>query len=221
MKIEEILSHVDHTLLKQTSTGAQIKALMEEGLAYQTASVCIPPSFVKFASNYLNGRLPVCTVIGFPNGYSTTACKVFEAKEAVSNGADEIDMVINLGYVKEKAYDSILREINSIKEAVGSKILKVIIEACFLTQDEKIKLCEIVRSSYADFIKTSTGFGSCGATPADISLFSSHIGSRVKIKAAGGIRSLADAEHFLRLGAERLGSSSIVAFAKEQTPSAY
>lgn len=215
MKIQDILKTVDHTLLKQTATWEEIRNLCEEGMQYGTASVCIPPCFVKRAAAYLQGRLPVCTVIGFPNGYSTSASKVFEAREAVENGADEVDMVINLGLVKDKRDDLLLQEIRLVKEACGDKILKVIVETCLLNEEEKIRMCRVVTESGADFIKTSTSFSSAGATFEDIRLFKENVGKHVKIKAAGGISSLEDAERFLSLGADRLGTSRIIRLAKE------
>lgn len=215
MKIQDILKTVDHTLLKQTATWEEMRKLCDEGVQYGTASVCIPPCFVKRAAAYLQGRLPVCTVIGFPNGYSTSASKVFEAREAVENGADEVDMVINLGLVKDKRDDLLLQEIRLVKEACGDKILKVIVETCLLNEEEKVRMCRVVTESGADFIKTSTGFSSAGATFEDIRLFKENVGKDVKIKAAGGISSLEDAEYFLSLGADRLGTSRIVRLAKE------
>ena len=210
MNQQELLNITDHTLLKQEATWEQIRAVCDEGLQYQTASVCLPPSYVKQAADYLGGRLPICTVIGFPNGYSTTAVKMFETKDAIANGADEIDMVINIGWLKDKRYDDILNEIKAIKAACGDKILKVIIETCLLTQEEKIKMCEIVSQSGADFIKTSTGFSTGGATAEDIKLFAAHVAPHVKIKAAGGIQSFADAEQFVQCGASRLGTSRLI-----------
>ena len=210
MKPEEILSTVDHTLLSQTATWAQIKDICDAGIKHKTASVCIPASFVSDAKKYVGDRLKICTVIGFPNGYSTTASKVFEASDAVKNGADEVDMVINIGWVKDQKYDAVLEEIKAIKQAVGDKILKVIIETCLLSEEEKIKMCEIVSRSGADFIKTSTGFSTGGATADDIGLMSSRVAPHLKIKAAGGIKDLADAEEFIKLGASRLGTSRIV-----------
>lgn len=221
MELKEILTHVDHTLLKQDSTAEQIRAICLDGVKYNTASVCIPPAFVEQCAKEFGERLKICTVIGFPNGYNTTACKVFEAADAVKNGADEIDMVINVGWLKDKRYDDILNEIKAIKEACDGRILKVIIETCLLTDDEKIKMCELVTEAGADFIKTSTGFSTGGATFADIELFSKHIGEGVKMKAAGGIKSLDDAEKFLALGAERLGTSRIVSIAKSEQGSGY
>lgn len=213
----EILSKVDHTFLKQTATWNDIKELCDDAIRYNTASVCIPPSFVKKAKEYVNEKMKVCTVIGFPNGYNTTAVKVFETSDAIKNGADEIDMVINIGMLKEKEYDAILNEINEIKNACGTKILKVIIETCLLTDDEKIKMCDIVSKSNADFIKTSTGFSTNGATIEDIKLFKEHIKNNKKIKAAGGISSFEDAERFIEEGASRLGTSRLVKIEKSNT----
>ena len=216
MDIKTILSACDHTLLSQSATWEQIKALCDDGMNYGVASVCIPASYVAQAKAYVGDKLAVCTVIGFPNGYSTTAAKCFETADAVENGADEIDMVINVGWLKDQRYDDLLEEIKAVKEACGGKLLKVIIETCLLTDEEKIKMCKIVSQSGADYIKTSTGFSSGGATFADVALFAEHVAPHVKIKAAGGISSLADAEEFLRLGASRLGTSRIVKIAKEQ-----
>ncbi len=210
MDIKDILSRVDHTLLSQTATWKEIKQICDDGIKYGCASVCIPASFVKAAAEYVGGKIPVCTVIGFPNGYSTTAAKCFEAEDAVKNGAEEIDMVINIGALKDERYDFILDEINAVKAACHGRLLKVIIETCLLTDGEKIKMCEIVSESDADFIKTSTGFSTAGATKEDIELFKKHVTGGTKIKAAGGIASLADAEEFIRLGADRLGTSRIV-----------
>ncbi|MBE6594356.1 MAG: deoxyribose-phosphate aldolase [Ruminococcaceae bacterium] len=222
MKMNEILAKCDHTLLAQGATWDDIKAVCDDGIKYGTASVCIPASHVKQAKEYVGDRLPICTVIGFPNGYSTTAVKVFECKDALQNGADEIDTVINVGHLKAGLYDEILSELKALKEACGEKILKVIIETCLLTDEEKIKMCELVTASGADFIKTSTGFSTGGATFADVALFAKHVGAGVQIKAAGGISSLADAEEFIRLGASRLGTSRIVKIAKnEESKSAY
>ena len=222
MELKTILSKCDHTLLLQGSTWEEIKAICDDGMKFETASVCIPASFVKRAKEYVGEKLAICTVIGFPNGYSTTPVKVFETADAIANGADEIDMVINIGDLKDKRYDEILAEINAIKAACQGKILKVIIETCLLTEDEKIKMCEIVTASGADFIKTSTGFSTAGATFADVKLFAEHVGEGVQIKAAGGISSLADAEEFIKLGATRLGTSRIVKIAKnEESNSAY
>ncbi|HHT65094.1 MAG TPA: deoxyribose-phosphate aldolase [Clostridiales bacterium] len=210
-----ILSKVDHTLLSVDSTWDDIKSICDDGITYKTASVCIPPSFVKAAADYVSGRVPICTVIGFPNGYATTAVKCFEAEDAVNNGADEIDMVINIGWLKEKKYDFILDEINQVKAACQNRILKVIIETCLLTDEEKIEMCKIISQSQADYIKTSTGFSTGGATKEDVALFARHISPSKKIKAAGGIASLKDAEDFVNLGAERLGTSRIVKIIKE------
>ena len=221
MNIKEILSKVDHTLLSQNATWDEIKAICDDGLKYETASVCIPASYVKQAKEYVQDKLAVCTVIGFPNGYSTTATKVFETADAIKNGADEIDMVINVGWLKDKKYDEILNEINEIKDACNGKILKVIIETCLLTDEEKIMMCEIVSNSKADFIKTSTGFSTAGATKEDIELFSKHTTNGKKIKAAGGIASIDDAEDFIKLGASRLGTSRIVKIVKNEQGSGY
>ena len=210
MDFQQILSKVDHTLLKQDATWEQIKKICDEGIEYHTASVCIPASFVKQAADYMQGKCKVCTVIGFPNGYSTTATKVFETKDAVKNGADEIDMVINIGWVKDQKYDLILDEIKQIKAACDGKLLKVIIEPCLLTEEEKIRMCSVVTDSGAEYIKTSTGFSTAGATFSDIELFAKHVGADIKIKAAGGISTLEDAEKFLSLGASRLGTSRII-----------
>lgn len=216
MDIKKILNAVDHTLLSQSATWSDIKAICDDGIKYETASVCIPAYYVKPAKEYVGDKLAICTVIGFPNGYSTTASKVFEAHNAVENGADEVDMVINIGMLKDKKYDEILDEINQIKEACNGKILKVIIETCLLTDDEKIKMCEIVSKSNADFIKTSTGFSTAGATKEDIALFAEHVSNDTKIKAAGGISSIEDAEDFINLGADRLGTSRIVKIIKQE-----
>ena len=216
MELNEILKHCDHTLLAQTATWEQIKAIVDDGIRYETASVCIPPSFVKQAAEYAAGRVKICTVIGFPNGYNTTAVKKFETEDALKSGADEIDMVINLGWAKEGRFDLIEEEIRTLKASCGENVLKVIIETCYLTEEEKIAMCKAVTDAGADFIKTSTGFGTAGATFEDIELFSKHIGKDVRMKAAGGISSLADAEKFLELGAERLGTSRIVKIAKQQ-----
>ena len=221
MNIKEILSKVDHTLLSQGATWGEIKPICDDGLKYDTASVCIPASFVKQAKEYVGEKLAICTVIGFPNGYSTTATKVFETTDAVKNGADEIDMVINVGWLKDKKFDDILLEINAIKDACNGKILKVIIETCLLTDDEKIKMCEIVSNSKADFIKTSTGFSTAGATKEDIELFAKYTTNGKKIKAAGGIASIEDAEDFIKLGASRLGTSRIVKIVKNEQGSGY
>lgn len=219
MDIKKILSTVDHTLLSQSATWEQIKAICDDGIKYSTASVCIPASYVKDAKEYVQDKLAICTVIGFPNGYSTTATKCFEAEDAVNNGADEIDMVINIGWLKDKKYDLILEEINAIKESCHGKLLKVIIETCLLTDEEKIKMCEIVSASRADYIKTSTGFSTGGATKEDIILFKKYVAPHLKIKAAGGISSIEDAEDFLNLGADRLGTSRIVKIVKQENPS--
>ena len=215
MELKDILSKCDHTLLAQTATWDEIKAICDDGMKYGCASVCIPASYVKQAAEYVAGKLPICTVIGFPNGYDTTAAKCFMAADAVSNGAEEVDMVINLGWVKEGQYDKILQEINSVKISCHGNILKVIIETCLLTDEEKIKLCEVVSNSHADYIKTSTGFAGGGATREDVALMAAHMTNGKKIKAAGGIASLQDAEDFLKLGADRLGTSRIVKAVKE------
>ena len=213
---EKIMKTVDHTLLTQTATWEEIKQICDDAVTWKTASVCIPPSFVKRAKDYLGDKMAVCTVIGFPNGYNTTAIKVAETGDAVKNGADEIDMVINLGDLKEGKYDQIEAEIRAIKAACQGRILKVIIETCLLTDEEKIKMCEVVTNSGADFIKTSTGFSKAGATFADIELFAKHVGKGIQMKAAGGISSMEDAEKFIALGATRLGTSRIVKIAKQQ-----
>ena len=210
MELNEILSTVDHTLLSQGATWEEIQAVCDDGMKYRAASVCIPASYVRQAKEYVGDKLAVCTVIGFPNGYSTTAAKCFETEDAVRNGADEIDMVINIGWAKDKKWDALLEEIRAVKAACGGRVLKVIIETCLLTDEEKVKLCEIVSNSGADFIKTSTGFAGGGATREDVALFAKHVAPHVKIKAAGGISSLQDAEDFIRLGASRLGTSRIV-----------
>ena len=215
MEQNKLLSFVDHTLLNQTSSWDEIKQILDDGIKYKTASACIPPSFVKRAKEYVGKELKICTVVGFPNGYNTTETKCFEAKEAAINGADEIDIVINLGMVKEKRFDDVLNEINKIKSGIGDRVLKVIIETCLLSDEEKITLCKIVSKSDADFIKTSTGFSTGGATFEDIKLFNENVHNGLKIKAAGGISSLLDAEEFLRLGANRLGTSKIVKLIKE------
>ena len=214
MTHKEILATVDHTLLAQTATWEEIKVICDDGAKYRTASVCIPPCYVKQAKEYIGGAVKVCTVIGFPNGNSTTESKVFETKNAIENGADEIDMVINIGALKDKNYDLVLSEISAVKEACGQRILKVIIETCLLTEEEKIKMCQLITEAGADFIKTSTGFSKAGATFEDVALFAKHVGPDVKIKAAGGISSFADAEEFLRLGASRLGTSRLVKIEK-------
>ena len=214
MELKNILSKCDHTLLSQSATWNEIKGICDDAKTYGTASVCIPPSYVKQAKAYVGSKIKVCTVIGFPNGYSTTASKVFETADAISEGADEIDMVINVGMLKDQRYDDILHEIKAVRAACPGKILKVIIETCLLTKEEKVKMCEIVTASGADYIKTSTGFSTGGATFEDVALFANHIGPSVKIKAAGGIASLEDAEKFIELGADRLGTSRIVKIAK-------
>ena len=210
MDTKDILKTVDHTLLTQTATWPEIRQILDDAVKYTTASVCIPPSYVKPAAEYLNGRIPVCTVIGFPNGYSTTAVKCFETEDAIKNGADEIDMVINIGWVKDRKYADVLNEIKAVKRACGGKLLKVIIETCLLTDDEKKEMCKIVSESGAEYIKTSTGFGGGGATFDDVKLFAENVAPGVKIKAAGGIADLDDAEKFLELGASRLGTSRVV-----------
>ena len=214
MNIQKLLSYVDHTLLSQQATWDEIRALLDDGMKYACASCCIPASYVKQAKEYVGDKLAICTVIGFPNGYSTTATKCFEAADAVKNGADEIDMVINIGWVKDCQYALLLEEIKAIKEACGGKLLKVSIETCLLTDEEKIKLCEIVSASGADFIKTSTGFSTSGATRHDVEIFAKHVAPHLQIKAAGGISSLQDAEDFIALGATRLGTSRIVKIVK-------
>ena len=214
MELKDILAKCDHTLLAQTATWEQIKAICDDGMRYSTASVCIPASFVKQAKEYVGEKLAICTVIGFPNGYATTASKCFMASDAVDNGADEVDMVINIGWAKEGKWAEITAEIAAIKAACKGKLLKVIIETCLLTDEEKIALCKCVTDAKADYIKTSTGFSTAGATFADVELFTKHIGPDVKIKAAGGISSLEDAEKFIELGASRLGTSRIVKIAK-------
>jgi len=216
MDIKEILSKVDHTVLGQTATWEDIKNLCDDGIKYGTASVCIPASYVKQAKEYVGDRLTICTVVGFPNGYSTTTVKCFETEDAVNNGADEIDMVINVCWLKDKKYDLVLDEIKAVKKACNGKLLKVIIETCLLTDDEKIKMCEIVSESGADYIKTSTGFSTGGATKEDVALFAQHISPHLKIKAAGGIASIKDAEDFINLGASRLGTSRIVKIVKSE-----
>ena len=221
MDIREILSKVDHTVLGQSATWEDIKVLCDDGIEYGCASVCIAPSFVKKAKEYVENKLKICTVIGFPNGYNTTAVKVFEAAEAVKDGADEIDMVINIGMLKEKRYDEVLSEINAVKKACDGRLLKVIIETCLLTEEEKIKMCEIVSQSEADYIKTSTGFSTAGATREDIALFKAHVSDVTLIKAAGGISSLEDAEAMLELGASRLGTSRIVKLVKNEQGEGY
>jgi len=214
MQLNEILSKCDHTLLTQTATWNDIRQILDDGIRYRTASACIPASFVRQAKAYVGDKLPICTVIGFPNGYATTAAKCFMASDAVENGADEIDMVINIGWAKEGRWEDITKEISAVKESCHGKLLKVIIETCLLTDDEKIQLCKCVSDSGADYIKTSTGFSTAGATFHDVELFAKHVAPHVKIKAAGGISSLADAEKFIALGASRLGTSRIVKIAK-------
>ncbi len=214
MELSEILNKCDHTLLSQTATWAEIRALCDDGMKYQTASVCIPAAYVKAAKEYVGERLAICTVIGFPNGYATTKAKCFMASDAVANGADEVDMVINIGWAKDGKWSEITEEIAAIKKACNGKLLKVIIETCLLTDEEKIALCKCVSDSGADYIKTSTGFSKAGATFADVELFAKHVAPHVKIKAAGGISSIEDAEEFIRLGADRLGTSRIVKIAK-------
>lgn len=221
MDHKEMLKHVDHTLLLQTATWDEIRKICDDAVEYSTASVCIPPCYVKEAADYLAGRIPVCTVVGFPNGNMTTAAKAFETKDAIENGAEEIDMVINIGWLKDGRYDLVENEIRTLKEVCGDKILKVIIETCLLTDEEKIKMCELVTKAGADYIKTSTGFSKAGATFADIELFAKHIGPKVKMKAAGGISSLEDAEKFLALGADRLGTSRIVKLIRNEQATGY
>ena len=214
MELSEILSKCDHTLLSQTATWAEIKSICDDGMKYHTASVCIPASYVRQAKEYVGDKLAICTVIGFPNGYDTTAAKCFMATDAVDNGADEVDMVINLGWVKDGKFDAVEQEIAAIKKACKGKLLKVIIETCLLTDEEKVEMCHVVTRSGADYIKTSTGFSKAGATFHDVELFAANVGPNVKIKAAGGISSLEDAEKFIALGASRLGTSRIVKLAK-------
>lgn len=214
MEKREVLKIVDHTLLSQTATWEEIRQILDDAVKYEAASACIPAAYVKQAAEYVEGKLPICTVIGFPNGYSTTAVKVCETEDAIANGADEIDMVINIGYLKDKRYQEVEDEICRIHEACGKKILKVIIETCLLTEEEKIKMCEIVTNAGAEYIKTSTGFSSGGATFADVELMRKHVGKEVKIKAAGGISSFDDAEEFMRLGADRLVTSRLVKIMK-------
>ena len=215
MELKDILAKCDHTLLTQTATWAEIKGVCDDGMKYHTASVCIPASYVKQAKEYVGDKLPICTVIGFPNGYDTTAAKCFMASDAVANGADEVDMVINIGWAKDGLWEKITEEIAAVKAACNGKLLKVIIETCLLTDEEKIKLCEVVSNSHADYIKTSTGFAGGGATREDVALMAAHMTNGKKIKAAGGIASLQDAEDFLKLGADRLGTSRIVKAVKE------
>lgn len=217
MEIKEILAHVDHTLLSVEATWDEIKAIIDDGIKYSTASVCIPAAYVERAATYADGKVAVCTVIGFPNGYDTTEAKVFMASDAIKKGADEVDMVINVGWVRDRRYDLVLDEIKRIKAACGDTILKVIIECCKLTDEEKIELCRVVSESGADYIKTSTGFGGGGATKEDVALMAAHVAPHLKIKAAGGIKTIADAEDFIRLGASRLGTSRIVAAVKAES----
>ena len=221
MDIKEILAHCDHTLLKPESTWAQIKEICDDGLKYHCASVCIPAAYVREAAEYVGNQLKICTVIGFPNGYSTTNVKVFETEDAIRNGADEIDMVINIGWVKDQRWDDLLQEMKAIKASCSGRILKVIVEACLLTQEEKIKLCELLTAPGAEYIKTPTGSSTGGATREDVALFVQHVGPGVKVKAAGGISSLQDAEDFLALGADRLGTSRIVKLVKGQQGEGY
>lgn len=216
MDKKNVLKIVDHTLLAQAATWEEIRQILDDAIKYETASACIPASYVKRAAEYVNGRLPICTVIGFPNGYHTTAVKVFETKDAVANGADEIDMVINIGDLKDGRYAEIENEIRQIHEACDGRILKVIIETCLLTDEEKIKMCEIVTKAGAEYIKTSTGFSAAGATFADVELMKKYIGKEVKVKAAGGISSFEDAKEFMRLGADRLGTSRLVRIMKSE-----
>lgn len=221
MDIKEILKIVDHTLLDRCASFEDIKLILDDGMKYGVASACIPPCYVKDAKEYVGDKLAICTVIGFPNGYNSTTAKIAETVDAISDGADEIDMVINTGYLRAKEYDKVLDEIRTLKATCGDKILKVIIETCLLTEEEKIKMCEIVTASGADYIKTSTGFSTAGATFEDIALFKKHVGPNVKIKAAGGISSIADAEKFIELGADRLGTSRIVKILKKEEAHGY
>ena len=214
MTYQDVLSKVDHTVLKQTATWADIQKLCDDAVKYHTASICIPPAYVKQAAEYLNGRIPVCTVIGFPNGSNTTECKAFEVRDAMKNGAEELDMVVNIGWVKDGKYEDVLREINCLKEACDGKLLKVIIETCLLTRDEIVSLCDVVSRSDADFIKTSTGFSTAGATFEDVELMVKHMTGGKKVKAAGGISGFEDGKRFIELGAQRLGTSRLVAQAK-------
>ena len=214
MEKKDVLKILDHTLLSQTATWEEIRQILDDAMGYETASACIPAAYVRQAAEYVGGKLPICTVIGFPNGYSTTAVKVFETKDAVANGAEEIDMVINIGFLKDKRYEEVEEEIRQIHEACGGKVLKVIIETCLLTKEEKIKMCEIVTRAGAEYIKTSTGFSSAGATFADVELMRAHVGKEVKVKAAGGISSIEDAERFMSLGADRLGTSRLIKLIK-------
>ena len=221
MDLERILRAVDHTLLAQTATWRDIQGICDDGMRFRTASVCIPACYVRQAADYVRGQLPICTVIGFPNGYSTTAAKCYETSDAVYNGASEIDMVINVGMLKEGRYDDVRREIDDIKRACEGRLLKVIVETCLLTEEEKIRMCEIVSDSQADYIKTSTGFSTGGATREDVALFKAHMKPGKGIKAAGGIRSLQDAEDFLNLGATRLGTSSVIKLIKNEQLGSY
>lgn len=216
MQRKDILKRVDHTLLAQTATWGEIKEILDDAIKYETASACIPPAFVKQASEYVAGRLPICTVIGFPNGYNTTAVKVFETRNAIENGASEIDMVINIGLLKDKKYSEVEDEIRQVRSACGDKLLKVIIETCLLTEDDKLKMCEIVTNAGADYIKTSTGFSTAGATFEDVKLMREHVGEHVKVKAAGGISSFEDAKKFVSLGADRLGTSRLIKIMKAE-----
>ena len=221
MNIQDIMNKVDHTLLGQAATWEEIRQILDDAMKYETASACIPASYVKQAAEYVQGKLPICTVIGFPNGYSTTATKVFETKDAIANGAAEIDMVINVGMLKDQRYEEVEAEIRQIHEACDGKILKVIIETCLLTDEEKIKMCEIVTKAGAEFIKTSTGFSTAGATFDDVALMRKHVGPEVQVKAAGGISSFDDAEKFVALGADRLGTSRLVKIMKKEENSGY
>lgn len=215
MNIKDILSKCDHTILAQTATWEDVKAICDDGIKYQTASVCIPPCYVKKAKKYVGNNLKICTVIGFPNGYNTTVVKCFETEQAIKDGADEIDMVINIGELRAKNYSFVLEDIKAVKKACGNVLLKVIIETCLLTEEEKVKMCDIVTESGAEYIKTSTGFSVAGATKEDVRLFADNVGKDVKIKAAGGISSISDAEEFIKFGASRLGTSRIVKLVKE------
>ncbi len=221
METENILRYVDHTLLTQDATWEEIKEILDDAMKYQTASACIPAAYVKQAAEYVQGKLPICTVIGFPNGYSTTAVKVFETKDAIANGASEIDMVINIGQVKNQKYQEVEEEIRQIHKACEGKILKVIIETCLLTEDEKIKMCEIVTKAGAEYIKTSTGFSTSGATFDDVALMKQHVGEQVKVKAAGGIADFDDAQKFIELGASRLGTSRLIKILKGNDGAGY
>ena len=221
MDKQTILKHVDHTLLLQDATWGEIRQICDDAIAYKTASNCIPPGYVKQAKEYVQDKMAVCTVIGFPNGYMTTAAKEFETKDALANGADEIDMVINIGWVKDRKYDSIEEEIRTLKAACGDRILKVIIETCLLTDEEKIEMCRVVTNAGADYIKTSTGFSKAGATFEDVKLFSEHVGEGVRIKAAGGISTMEDAEKFMELGADRLGTSRMIKLVKNEHAEGY